>query len=45
MKKYSHGPVDTSKTLKLRLGEGDLELPDRQKGEVPGIPVAWRRRK
>ena len=30
MKTYLHGPIDYAKTLKLRFGVGDLNLPERR---------------
>ena len=29
---YLHGPIDYSKTLKLRFRVGDLDVPERRKG-------------
>ena len=31
MKTYSHGPLDFAKTLKLRFGVGDLDLPEKRR--------------
>ena len=31
MKKSLHGPMEIAKTLKLRYGVGDLDLPERRK--------------
>ena len=36
MKPYLHGPMDYTKTLKLRRRVGDLDLPERRKRYTSG---------
>ena len=41
VKTYFHGPIDHTKTLKLRFRVGDLDLPEKERG----MSVVGRRRK